>query len=162
MECPALELAGCWMETCLSFEIEVSGRALADWLLYGARRSLVVQCPELGSPTSETQAWHPAGAPDPVSHTAGVPLELEKLACSGSPSALHIRITCFFLVLPQRQCSTEKNSPLENSHSSEMAFFFPLCLVRFHLLTGGHVQRPRTRLFLLQFLVWNLDPFKLL
>ena len=32
------------------------------WLiLRGARRSLVVQCPELGSPTSEAQAWHQAG-----------------------------------------------------------------------------------------------------
>ena len=27
--------------------------------------SLVVQCLELGSPTSEAQAWHPAGAPRP-------------------------------------------------------------------------------------------------
>ena len=65
---------------------------------------------------------------DPVSHTAGVPSELEKLACSGSPSALDIRITCFFLVLPQRLCSTEINSSLENSHSSEMAFFFSFVL----------------------------------
>ena len=65
---------------------------------------------------------------DPVSHTVGVPSELEKLACSGSPSVLHIRITCFFLVLPQRQCSTEKYSSLENSLSSEMAFFFSFVL----------------------------------
>ena len=27
--------------------------------------SLVVQCPEVGSPTSEAQAWHQAGAPRP-------------------------------------------------------------------------------------------------
>ena len=26
---------------------------------------LVEQCPELGSPTSETQSWQPAGAPRP-------------------------------------------------------------------------------------------------
>ena len=84
---------------------------------------------------------------DPVCYMAVVPSELEKLASSGSPSVLHIRITCFFLVLPQRQCSTEKNSSLENSHSSEMAFFFPFCLVGFHLLTRGYVQRSHTRLF---------------
>ena len=34
-------------------------------ILCGARRSLVVQCPELGFPTSEAQAWHQAGAPRP-------------------------------------------------------------------------------------------------
>ena len=28
------------------------------------------QCPELGSPTSEAQAWHPAEHKDPVRHTA--------------------------------------------------------------------------------------------
>ena len=33
--------------------------------LCGAGRSLGVQCPELGSPTSEAQAWHQAGAPGP-------------------------------------------------------------------------------------------------
>ena len=94
---------------------------------------------------------------DPVSHTAGVPSELEKLACSGSPSVLHIRIICFFLVLPQRQCSTEKNSSLENSHSLRWLFFlfFSFCLVGFHLLTEGHVQRPLIRLLQLEFLVRN-------
>ena len=34
-------------------------------ILCGARRSLVDQCPELGSPTSEAQAWHLARAPRP-------------------------------------------------------------------------------------------------
>ena len=34
-------------------------------VLCGAGRSLVDQCPELSSPTSEAQAWHPAGAPRP-------------------------------------------------------------------------------------------------
>ena len=47
----------------------------------------------------------------------------------------------------------QKNSSLENSHSSKTAFFFPLCLVGFHLLTGAHVQRPCTRLFWPEFLV---------
>ena len=36
------------------------------WLiLRGAGTTLVVQCPELGSPTSEAQAWHAGGAPRP-------------------------------------------------------------------------------------------------
>ena len=52
---PALELAGCWVELGLSVEMEISGRALA-LILHGARRSLVAQCPELGSPTSEAEA----------------------------------------------------------------------------------------------------------
>ena len=34
-------------------------------ILHGARKSLVDQCPELGSPTSKAQAWHPTGAPRP-------------------------------------------------------------------------------------------------
>ena len=34
-------------------------------ILCGVGRSLVVQCPELGSPTSEAQAWHLAKAPKP-------------------------------------------------------------------------------------------------
>ena len=34
-------------------------------ILCGAGRPLVVQCLELGSPTSEAQAWHPARAPRP-------------------------------------------------------------------------------------------------
>ena len=38
----------------------------SHWLiLRGTRRSLVVQCPELSSPTSEAQAWPQAGAPRP-------------------------------------------------------------------------------------------------
>ena len=36
-------------------------------ILRGAMRSLVDQCPELGSATSEAQASHPAGAPRPCS-----------------------------------------------------------------------------------------------
>ena len=39
-------------------------------ILWGVRRSLVVQCPELGSPTSEAQGWHLAVDQDPVSHMA--------------------------------------------------------------------------------------------
>ena len=38
---------------------------LCRLILRGAGRSLVDQCPELGSPTSEAQAWHLAGAPRP-------------------------------------------------------------------------------------------------
>ena len=34
-------------------------------ILHGAGRFLVVQCPELGSPTYEAQAGHPARAPRP-------------------------------------------------------------------------------------------------
>ena len=34
-------------------------------ILHGDGRSLVIQCPELGSPTSEAKAWHPPGAPRP-------------------------------------------------------------------------------------------------
>ena len=33
--------------------------------------------------------------------------------------------------------------------------FPPLCLVGFHVLTGGHVQRPHTLLFRLEFFLWN-------
>ena len=49
---PALELAGRWVELGLSVEIEISHQLI----LHGTGRSLVVQCPELGSPTSEAQA----------------------------------------------------------------------------------------------------------
>ena len=34
-------------------------------IVCGARKSLVDQCPELGSPTSDAQAWHVARAPRP-------------------------------------------------------------------------------------------------
>ena len=34
-------------------------------------------------------------------------------------------------------------------------FFSPLCLVGFHVLTEGHVQRPHTLLFRLEFFLWN-------
>ena len=103
--------------------MEISGRALTDWYYVGPGGlwwSSVLNLaltPQRVRP--DTQPEHQ----DPVSHTVGVPSELEKLACSVSPSALHIRISCCFFVLPQRQCSTEKNNSLENSHSSEMAFF---------------------------------------
>ena len=52
MEHPALELAGHWVELGLSVEMEISGIALADLhYMDGAGRSLVVQCPGLGSPS---------------------------------------------------------------------------------------------------------------
>ena len=35
MGCPALELAGHWVELCLSVEMEISGRAPADWCYVG-------------------------------------------------------------------------------------------------------------------------------
>ena len=65
MGCPALELAGHWVELGLSVEVEISGRALTDWYYMGPGGCLVIQCPELSSPTSEAQAWHPAGTPRP-------------------------------------------------------------------------------------------------
>ena len=64
MGCPALEVAGCWVELGLSVETEIS-ESSRQLILCGAGRSLVVQCPELGSPTSEVQAWHLARAPRP-------------------------------------------------------------------------------------------------
>ena len=57
----------CWSLTgagSLSWDGDVWESSL-QLILCGAGRSLVVQCPELGSPTSEAQAWHPAGAPKP-------------------------------------------------------------------------------------------------
>ena len=66
IRCPALELAGHWVELGLSVEMEISGRAFIHCLiLCGAGRSLVDKSPELGSPTSEAQALHPARAPRP-------------------------------------------------------------------------------------------------
>ena len=57
----------CWSligSGCLCWDRHLWERSC--WLiLCGPRRSLVVQCPEVGSPTSEAQAWHPAGAPRP-------------------------------------------------------------------------------------------------
>ena len=48
-------------------------------ILHGPWRSLVVQCPELGSPTSEAQAWHQAGAPKPCQpHGSGEKGEKKK------------------------------------------------------------------------------------
>ena len=45
----------------------------SHWLiLCGAGRSVVVQCPELGSPTSAVQAWHPARAPTPFGEVWGL------------------------------------------------------------------------------------------
>ena len=35
MGCPALDLAGCWVELGLSVETEISGRTLADWYYMG-------------------------------------------------------------------------------------------------------------------------------
>ena len=35
MGCPALELAGHWVELGLSIEMEISGRALANWYYIG-------------------------------------------------------------------------------------------------------------------------------
>ena len=63
----ALELAGHWVETGLSVETEISGRALQQELLIlcGAGMPLWVQCSGLGSPTLEGEAQHPAGAPRP-------------------------------------------------------------------------------------------------
>ena len=155
MGCPALELAGRWVELGLSVETEISGRALTDWYYVGLGglwwSNVLNSAPPPQRLRPDTQPEHQ----DPVSHTAVVPLGLGKLACSGSLSALHIRITCFFLLLCQRQCSTEKYSSLENSHSSEMALFFHLWLVGFHLLTVGHVQRPLTWVVRPQFLVRN-------
>ena len=65
MGCPALYFAGHWIEVGLSLEIDIFGRALGPLILHGARRSLVVHCPEISSSTSEAQAWHPARGPRP-------------------------------------------------------------------------------------------------
>ena len=132
------------MDLGLSLEMAISGRAFAVcyYVELGGLWWTSVLNSALPLQMHRPDTW--LEQQDPVSHTAGVPSESEKLACSGCPSVLPIRITWFFLVLPQRQCSTEKNGSLENSHSSEMAFFFPLWLVGFHLLTVGYVQRLHT------------------
>ena len=53
-----------WVELGLSVEMKISGRAFPFDITLGGR-SLVDQCPELCSPTSEAQAWHTARAPRP-------------------------------------------------------------------------------------------------
>ena len=55
MGCPALELAGHWVELGLSVETDI-WESSCRMILRGAGRSLVVQCPELSSHTSEAQA----------------------------------------------------------------------------------------------------------
>ena len=70
MRCPALELAGCWVELGLSFEMEISGRAFAVWYymeLGGIWWINVLNSalpPQRHSP--DTRPAHP----NPVSHTA--------------------------------------------------------------------------------------------
>ena len=52
---PAMELAGRSVELGLSVETEI-WECSHQLILSGVRRSLVVQCPGLGSPISEAQA----------------------------------------------------------------------------------------------------------
>ena len=92
MGCPALELADHWVELGLSIEMESSGRALTDW--YYVRPSLVVQCPELGSPTSEAQGWHQARAPRSCQLQGR-----DRIKCWKSPAFSSVQETLFFCVV---------------------------------------------------------------
>ena len=64
MGCPALELAGRWVELGLSVVRDL-WESTSQLILYGAERSLVVLHPVLGSPTSDALALHPARTPRP-------------------------------------------------------------------------------------------------
>ena len=70
MGCPALELAGCWVELGLSVEMEISGRALADWCYVGPGGLWWFNILNSALPPQrvmpDTQPEHQ----DPVSHTA--------------------------------------------------------------------------------------------
>ena len=95
MGCPALELAGRWVELGLIVETE-SSRQL---ILCGAGTSLVVQCPEVGSSTSEAQAWHPARTPRPCQPHGFWEVSGLLLACSRCSVGVVPHVDLFLMYL---------------------------------------------------------------
>ena len=70
MGCPALELAGRWMEPGLSVEMEISGRALADWYYEGPGGLWWTNVLDLAFPPQRLRPDTQPEYQDPVSHTA--------------------------------------------------------------------------------------------
>ena len=68
MGCPALELAGHWVELGLSVEMEISGRALADWYYRGPGGLLWSSVLNSALPPQRLSPDTCLGHQDPVSH----------------------------------------------------------------------------------------------
>ena len=71
MGCPALELAGRWVELCLSVDTEISGRALADWYYVGPGGLWWTNVLNSALPSQRLRPDTRPEHQDPVSHTAG-------------------------------------------------------------------------------------------